>query len=380
MDKLDYRKEIDRIDSEIVKLFSERMNIAAGIAQYKKENNQPVLDPRREKEKILSVINITPDEFKTYTPVLYSTIMELSRSYQNRLNGTSSQLTESIKKAIEETPSVFPERAVVACQGVEGANSQTACDRLFKYPETMFFSSFGAVFSAIEKGLCKYGVLPIENSNAGSVKAVYDLMMRHKFFITKSIRVKIEHNILAIPGTKLEDIKEIYSHEQAINQCSEFLATLKGVKVIPCENTAVAAQKAAESGRHDIAAIASIQCTKYYGLECVKDSVQNTDNNYTRFICISKKLEVYPGANRTSIMLTLSHEPGALYKIMSKFNSLGINLLKLESRPIPQREFEFMFYFDLDTSVYSPELLELLGDLPAACESFQYLGSYSELI
>ena len=204
-------------------------------------------------------------------------------------------------------------------------------------------------------------------------------MLHHKFHIGRSIRLKVEHNLLVKKGTKIEDIKEIYSHEQAISQCSDFLSTLKDVKVIPCENTAVAAKAVSESDKNDVAAIASRACINAYGLEALEESIQNTDNNYTRFVCISKDLEIYPGANRTSIMLTLPHEQGSLYKLLSKLYALGINLNKLESRPIPNREFEFMFYFDLDTPVYSQKLLQLLGELPSACENFNYLGSYSEV-
>ncbi len=379
MDKKSFRDQIDEIDAQLVKLFSDRMALAAQIADYKKKNNLPIFDPKRERDVLTSVINQTPDEIKDYTPFLYSLIFTLSRSYQNRLNGISSELTQKIQDAIETTPRLFPEYASVACQGIEGANSQFACDRLFRNPNILFVSNFEAVFSAIEKGLCKYGVIPIENSTAGSVNSVYDLMMHHKFSIVRSVRIRIDHNLLVKPGTKLEDIREIYSHEQAISQCSHFLSTLPNVRVIACENTAVAAKMVAESGRNDIAALASVSCMKYYTLECLKESVQNTDKNYTRFICISKNLEIYPGANRTSFMLTLPHEPGSLYKLLSRLFALGINLNKLESRPLPNREFEFMFYFDIDTPVYSPKLLQLIGELPTACEQFTYLGSYSEV-
>ncbi len=379
MNAQEYRKQIDQIDDNIVKLFAERMSIASKIAEYKKEKNLPVMDPQREREIISSVIEKSPDELKDYTPLLYSLIFELSRSYQNRLNGSQSDLTAKIQSAIETTPKLFPEFATVACQGVEGANSQQACDKLFRNANIMFFSNFESVFSAIEGGLCQYGVIPIENSTAGSVNSVYDLMMHHNFSIVRSVRLKVDHNLLVKPGTKMENIREIYSHQQAISQCSNFLASLNGVRVIACENTAAAAKMVAESDRNDIAALASHSCMKYYMLDCLKESVQNTDSNYTRFICISKNLEIYPGANRTSIMLTLTHEPGSLYKLLSKLYALGINLNKLESRPLPSRDFEFMFYFDLDTPVYSPKLLQLIGELPYSCEHFSYLGSYSEV-
>ncbi|MBQ6646263.1 MAG: chorismate mutase [Clostridia bacterium] len=379
MDITELRGGIDRIDSELVKLFAERMDLSARIAGYKRENNLPVLDAGREREKYTSVLNQSPEALKDYTYQLFSMILELSRSYQNRLIGTT-VLGDRIRAAIQSTDQLFPEYASVACQGVEGANSQFACDKLFKNANIMFTSSFEGVFAAIDKGLCRYGVVPVENSSAGSVNKVYDLMMKYNFYIARSIRVKIEHNLLAKPGAKIEGIREIYSHEQAISQCSAFLATLKNVRVVPCENTAVAARMVSESGRTDIAALASRPCMELYGLSCLQESVQNADNNYTRFICISKNLEIYPGANRTSIMLTLPHEQGSLFKLLSKLYAQGINLNKLESRPIPGREFEFMFYFDLDTPVYSPKLLECMDELNSSLEKFVYLGSYSEAL
>ncbi len=380
MEMTDYRARIDEIDRELTALFARRMAVAAEIAAHKKEKGLPVQDLRREREKLLAVAEASPEAIREYTPRLYSLILELSRSYQNAVIGRDTALTSRIRAAVEQTPPLFPDRVSVACQGVEGANSQIACDRLFPSASILFFSDFGAVFTAVEKGLCRYGVIPVENSTAGSVNTVYDLMMRHEFSVVRSIRLKVEHNLLARPGVKLEEIREIYSHEQAIAQCSDFLRSLGGVRVIPCENTAAAAKMAAETPDRGVAALSSRLCMRYYNLDCLRESVQDKDNNYTRFIVISRDLEIYPGADRTSLMVTLPHEQGSLYRLLSRFNALGINLLKLESRPLPEREFEFMFYFDLDTPVYSPEFLQLMGELPEACESFHYLGSYREVL
>ena len=380
MELSEYRARIDAIDEEIVRLFAERMEAAAGIAAYKREHNLPVLDQRREREKLLQIAEKTPEGLKDYAVSLYSLIFELSRSSQNRLLGTKSELAEQIETALRETPPLFPGHAVVACQGVEGSYQQLACDRLFKLPNIFYFASFGAVFSAIEKGLCRYGVIPVENSTAGSVNAVYDLMMKHNFRIVRSVRLKIDHNLLVKPGTRWEDVKEIYSHEQAISQCAAFLQQHPGIRVVPCENTAVAAKMVADSSRRDIAALSSRECMRLYHLEALAQSVQDQGNNHTRFICISKELEIYPGADRTSLMLVLPHQPGSLYKLLSRFYALGININKLESRPMPERNFEFMFYFDLETSVYSPEFRQLMAELPSVCDSFSYLGSYSEVI
>ena len=380
MDLSDYRREIDSIDDQLLSLFSQRMNLSAEIAAYKQENSLPVLDVRREQEKLRALEEKSPEEISDYTVSLFSLIMELSRSRQNRILHRSSPETKAIECALRETPQLFPEKAIVACQGVEGAYSAIACEKLFVRPNIFFFSTFDAVFSAIEKGLCRYGVIPVENSTAGTVNAVYDLMLKHDFRIVRSVRVKVDHNLLVQPGTRKEEIREIYSHAQAIAQCSEFLQGMPNVKVIPCENTAVAAKKVAESGDHGIAALSSRACSRLYGLEILESDVQDSGNNHTRFICISKNLEIYPGADRTSLMMVLPHEPGSLYKVLSRFYALGINLIKLESRPLPERSFEFMFYFDLDTSVYSPKFIQLMGELSDLAEEFEYLGSYTEVI
>ena len=379
MDLSQYREQIDQIDDELIQLFARRMETAAQIAQWKRQAGKPVMDAGRERAKLLDVMNKCPAEFKDYAVSLYSLLFELSRSYQHRILDSSSALTEQITAAIENTEQLFPQTATVACQGVEGAYSQLACEKLFRLPNIFYFNSFDAVFSAIEKGLCRYGIIPLENSTAGSVNKVYDLMMRHNFRIVRSVRLKVDHNLLVKPGTRMEDIKEIYSHEQAINQCAHYLRKFSGVKIIPCENTAMAAKYVSEAGS-GAAALSSRSCAKLYGLTCLEESVQDQGNNYTRFICISKELEIYPGADRTSLMLVLPHTPGSLYKVLSRFYALGINLNKLESRPLPERDFEFMFYFDLDTPVYSPQFIQLMGELQNICEEFNYLGSYSEVI
>ena len=244
----------------------------------------------------------------------------------------------------------------------------------------MYFKSFDGVFTAIEQGLCQYGILPIENSTAGSVKKVYDLMIRHNFSIVRTFRLKVDHNLLAKPGTAISDVRTIYSHEQAINQCADFLKTLTGVQLIPVENTAVAAQMVANSPENSVAALSSRSCAQLYGLTNLAASIQDKGNNRTRFICISKNLEIYPGSDKTTIMMVLPHRPGSLYRVLARLYTLGINVTKLESRPIPDREFEFMFYFDLETSIYSEEFIQLMCELNDLCEEFKYLGSYCEVV
>ena len=377
----DCRKEIDSIDKELVELFTRRMNMAKEVAAYKKENGMAVYDSERERKLLEKVEENAGEEYGDYARRLYGSILDLSRTYQSKELSPESGLSAAIQTAMDNTPNLFPEKAFVACQGVEGAHSSVACQKLFEKPSIMYCNSFAAVFHAVESGLCAYGVVPLENSSAGSVTQIYNLMSEYKFSIVRSTRMQIEHSLLAKNGVKLEDIKEIYSHPQAISQCSEFLESLgKKVKVTECENTAVAAKMVAESERCDVAALSGEICATQYGLQVVKPYVQNTKNNYTRFICFSKNLEIYPGADRTSLLIRTPHKAGALYNVIANFYSLGINIIKLESRPIPESDFEFMFYFDIDVSVYSeklPAIIDLL-EYSLGEENVKYLGSYRE--
>lgn len=374
------REKINDLDSELVRLWKERMEACLSVAQYKKENNLPVLDAKRERELLDRVGDMAGENLDMYSRVLYETIMTVSKSYQHRYLNTDSELSEKIKNAVSNTDKLFPQKAMVACQGVEGAYSGLACEKLFKYPTVSYFKTWHDVVNAVEKGLCKYGVLPIENSTAGSVNGVYDLMAEHNFYIVKSFRLKINHCLLGNKGTTLDGIREIFSHEQAIHQCSEFLRQHNEIKVTVCENTAIAAKMVMESGRTDVAAISSENCRDLYDMTLISDDVQNKDNNYTRFICISKDLEIYPGADKTSFVLTLPHQPGSLYHTLARFYALGINVIKLESRPMQNKDFEFMFYFDMSVSVYDNAFYEILEQLKSECEYFHYLGSYSEVM
>lgn len=380
MDINGLRKDIDKYDREIAELLTKRMETAAKIGEYKRENKLPVYDASREHELLEHVSGYTEKEISPYMKVIYQTIMDTSRSYQRKLLAGESVLEKAMSAAIEKTDKLFPESAVVACQGVAGAYSQIACEKIFKNPSIMYFANFEDVFRAVDKKLCKYGILPVENSTAGSVNKIYDLMAKYKFHIVRGARIQVGHTLLAKRGVELSQIREIFSHEQAINQCSQFLSEHKEIKVTVCENTAVAARIVAESDRDDIAAISSPACAELYELSVLCDNVCDHIGNYTRFICISKDLEIYPGADKTSLMFKIPHKPGSLYRILARINSLGINLEKLESRPKPGSDFEFMFYFDLGASIYSPELFELICDLERDIDGFKYFGSYTEIV
>ncbi|MBR2152849.1 MAG: chorismate mutase [Clostridia bacterium] len=378
MDIKDLRNEIDKIDTELAELFLKRMDASRKVAEYKIENDMPVFNSAREREIINKVTEDMPKELESYAKTLWSTLFDLSRSYQRKIINPTSKLSELLEKAVSAPPVEMPGRAIVACQGVEGAYSQIACSHLFEYPTIMYFSTFDKVFTAVESGLCKYGILPLENSNAGSVNAVYDLMNKHNCYVTASTRLCIDHKIMVPKGVKKGEIREIFSHKQAIDQCSKYLDTLKDVKVTVCENTAVAAKMVAECGRKDVAAIGSKDCSSLYGLDIIDENIQNSDNNYTRFICISKEPEIYAGASKTALVMTLPNKPGTLYNIIARFAALGLNLTKLESRPKSGSNFEFMFYFDIDASIYNENLKTILCELENDCDTFSYLGSYIE--
>lgn len=371
------RIETDKIDDEIARLFERRLKLVESVAKVKQETNASILKPTRERDIISRLTKGHSEISADYLKLLFTTIFDISRSHQVVLTNRSSKTVEAIDHALKTTPQLFPKDAQVACQGTEGANSTFACEKLFSRPTILYFNTFDSVFNAVDKGLCRYGVLPVENSLHGSVTNIYDLMKKYHFYIVNSVKLKINHALLAKPGVKMSAIKTVYSHEQALAQCSQFLRD-KNYEIQVHENTALAAKYVSDSPRDDIAAIASLNCSELYGLDVLDDHIQNNENNYTRFICTSKQLEIYPGARRISLVMTIPHRPGALYHLMTKFSTLGINLTKLESRPLPDKDFEFMFYFDLDISVYDDAVSKLFSLLENGTDHFVFLGCYGE--
>ena len=378
MELSEIREKIDAVDDQLLDLFLQRMDLSEEVAAYKNEHHLPILNKERERA-ILAKVTERSGEKERYAYHLFSTLFELARSRQAELIDAPTRVGAQIKAALADMNEVFPQTGLVACQGVEGANSQVACDRLLPRGNIVYVKTFQAVVSAVESGLCKFGVLPIENSSNGSVRAVYELLQDHNLTIVRSTRLCIRHELLALPGVKMEDITEIYSHEQAIGQCSKFLNSLNGVRVIPCDNTAAAAKMVAERGDRHVAAISSHPCAALYGLETVSDEIQDSDNNYTRFICVTKDPVIYAGASRISLIIACDNKPGALYEILSKLAALGINMTKLESCPVTGRNFEFIFFLELEASVQEPGVLAMLEELERSCAGFHFLGNYAEV-
>ncbi len=375
MDLNDIRTRIDQIDDRLISLFIERMGLSKEVAEYKAATGTPILNPARERE-ILKKICDRSGELSPYAHRLYTTIFELSRALQQEHIPQNTGVRELIEgsKRLES----FPKGGMIACQGVEGAYGQMAADKMFPQGHLVYFKTFEGVFSAVESGLCDFGVLPIENSSNGSVREAYMLLQEKKCKIVRSERLCIRHELLAKPGTTLKDIKKIISHDQALGQCSKFIKSLGDVEVIPVANTAMAAKAVAESADGTVAAIASHANAKLYGLEAIAHDIMDSDNNYTRFVCIAREHQLYPGADHVGLILALEHKPGALYDVLAKLSALEVNLIKLESCPVVGHDFEFMFFFEMQADVRDPKIKGMLEAIEAGSEEFVYLGNYLE--
>ena len=288
MDLNELRLEIDKIDDQLIDLFTKRMEVSARIADYKKQHGLPIFVPTREAEKLSDVAQMAGEDMEIYTKVLYSMLFELSRGYQSQRNATRTDLFGRITEAIERTDKLLPKNVPVAILTDTTGTNSMVCRKLFGDCPTVPFKTVDGILAAVTQGLCRYGVIPVE----GNIHKIYDQLASQSLTIMRAFRL----------------------------------------------------------------------------------------SEQTAYICVSRELEIYPGSHRTSLCLALSDKPGALYKVLARLYTLGINVTKLESRPIPDREFEFMFYFDLETSIYSDEFVQLMCELDELCEEFKYLGSYTEVV
>ncbi len=288
MELNELRLEIDKIDDALVRLFAERMEVSARIADYKKENGLPIFVPEREADKLLDVAKKAGPEMEVYTKVLYSMLFELSRGYQSQRNAPRTPLYSRISEAVENTPKLLPRDGVIACMGTDGSTAEMVCRKLFGDCHIMPFKSTDGILSALAQGLCRYGIVPV----AGNAKQLYDRLQEQGLFIVRAYRLSAQE----------------------------------------------------------------------------------------QYLCISADLEIFPGADRSTIRMALSDKPGALYKVLARLYTLGINVVRLESRPIPSQHFVGMFYFDLEASVYADAFVQLICELDDLCEGFSYLGSYTEVV
>ncbi|MBR7180521.1 MAG: bifunctional chorismate mutase/prephenate dehydratase [Kiritimatiellae bacterium] len=370
--------QLMKTDEEIARLFKQRMDISLAEAQSARERGDQVCDGEQERESVSRALEIAGDGLGREMKTLFSTMIELSKARIRANVRGPSPLVSTITAAAQKSKPL-PQRAFVACQGTDGSYAAAATALMFAAPTIVFLRDFESVFEMVEKGVCPYGVLPIENSSAGSVAQVYDLMVKHHFHIVRSQRVKVNHVLLGRRGASLAGIKEVASHPHALAQCRDFLKAMPGVKTVPAPNTATAARDLAEKGTAEQAVIASRACAGIYDLDILAENVSDNTFNYTRFICISREIEITPDADKFGIMLTLPHRPGSLSSILAKFAAAGVNLTKLESRPIPGMDFEFRFTFEFESSASGTAALALLSELSQdpEIEALQFLGAYA---
>lgn len=373
-DLTEIRKDINDIDEQLVRLFKARMDCAKEVGEYKKENNIPVFNEKREGE-ILDKVAVKGGEYGSYTRLLYSDIMELSRALQHNIIGSG----KALRSLIETAESDYPESGVkVAYQGIKGANGHEAALRLFPNGDCFGLKTFSDVFDAVDSGKAEFGVLPVENSTAGSVSAVYDLILKHRFYIVGALDMPIDYCLCGLRQSEISDIEKVWTHPQSISQCENYIAA-HNFEPTPCANTAVAARDVAREKRLNVAAICSYKACEEYGLKILDNHIQDIDSNTTRFIVISKKLFISSDADKISLCFSLPHVSGSLYSVLCRFNSLGFNLTKIESRPISGRGFEYLFYLDFSGNARTAEATRLLCAMSEELPNFSFLGNYCEI-
>lgn len=379
LDLTEIRGKIDKLDDELAALFVRRMALCAEVAAYKKQTAKAVRDASRENAIVARLTDGLSEKDAKAVDKLYRAIFDISRASQQELlagDVKKSALFDELQNAVKSDR--FVPSPAVACQGVEGAYSSLACRKLFEKPQILYFKDFESVFRSVESGLCRYGVLPFENSIHGSVTEVYDRLSKGKVKVAASVKLPIHHALLAADGAVLSDITEVYSHKQAVAQCSDFLAAHRNIKVNICENTAMAAKMVAESDRRDIAAISSESCASLYHLHILGRDLQNSDVNYTMFYCITKEIEIVGEVDKAAFMFNIPNRTGSLADVLGRFAAYGINLIKIESRPICGKDFEFMFYCEADCKGLDEPLVRLLCELSQSLEVFRFIGAYKE--
>ncbi|MFR3237190.1 MAG: bifunctional chorismate mutase/prephenate dehydratase [Acutalibacter sp.] len=365
------REEIDEIDGQLLPLFLRRMDCSQRVAQLKGEAGMPVFSPQRE-QAILDKVREQGGEDGDAAAALYRSIMAISRAKQHKILQNGGALRELERTAAR---TLHTEGARVVCQGVVGAFSHKAARSFFGEISPSFEPTFQQVFEDVATGSADFGVLPVENSAAGSVTAVYDLILRYRFYIVGAVDVKVEHCLAAGKGTGTPTAAA--SHPQALSQCSGYLKS-HGLKALEWSNTAAAAQYVAQKCPPGVAAICSKEAAREYGLQILQENIQNEAENTTRFIVISKDAILPGDAGKISLCFSLPHETGSLSSVLERFAMEGLNLTKIESRPLPGKNFEYDFYLDFTGNIHHPKTLDLICALQDELPRFSFLGNYSE--
>ena len=366
MDKIeDYRQAIDAIDTQIMQLFEQRMEQVKRVAEYKREQKLPIFQKAREQEVINRNTNkVVQKELVPYATVFLQHLMDVSKKYQQDHIGCNDLALSSSSM-------------VVGFQGVAGSFSEQALCQYFGEAYTRkAFKSFEEVFEALKYNYIQYGVLPIENSTTGSITQIYDLLKNYGYAIVGEVNLKIEQHLLALEGANLSSITRVYSHPQGLAQCSEYLKTLGACEQVAYHNTAMSAQHVKNCGDPTQAAIGSQYAAELYGLNILMQNIANAKENITRFVIVGKQVENSSLADKLTIVFKLSNQPGCLNKILGQFAAVGINLSKIESRPVGDGSFSYFFYVDLEGNSEDEKVKCVLEQVRNHTEAFQYLGCY----
>lgn len=369
------RDQIDGIDKDLLALFAKRMEVTRQVGEYKVRAGIQVLDAQREREVLDSKAALAPQAIQSEARTLFETIMALSRRQQRRLvvpdqPGFSQYLAQ---KARAGEPVADPR---VLYQGVPGAYAEEAAVAYFGEDcNRRNLPAWEDIFLALERGGADYGVVPIENSSTGSINQVYDLLAQYEHFIVGEVKLRVCHCLLAPQGVGLADIQEVYSHEQGLFQCAPYLKDHPGWKQTALSNTAAAAKFVSESGK-PFAAIGSERCAKLYGLNILARDIARSAENYTRFVVVAPRMELGPGRDKISALFTLPHKVGTLHQIMAVFAIGGLNMMKLESRPILEKSWEYRFFVDFSGNLLDPELDLILREMAECSTELRVLGNY----
>lgn len=374
VDLKESREKIDKIDKEIARLFEERMEVATDVAAYKRSTGKKVLDPVREEEKIQALRALTDNEFnKTGIEDLFRQIMSISRKYQYQMLGAENDVEQKFRQVDAFD---VDEDTRIACFGEHGAYTEQAMEEVFgKNITAINRESFREVMEMVANGEAKYGVLPIENSSTGGITDVYDMLLDYDVTVVAEHVVKVEQALMGIKGTKLEDIRTVYSHPQGILQCSKFLEKHPQIVAKTFASTSGSAKKVAEEGDKTQAAIASKRAAEIFGLDVIQESINFEKNNYTRFIVISNQKIFLSNANKISLSFEIKHEAGALYNMLSSFYYNNLNLTKIESRPIENKSWEYRFFVDIEGNLNDPCVGNALASISEFANKLVVLGN-----
>ncbi|MCI8698201.1 MAG: bifunctional chorismate mutase/prephenate dehydratase [Oscillospiraceae bacterium] len=377
MDELqDLRREIDAIDRELVELFRRRMDVTARVGAYKRSRGVPVLDQERERQVLQNKGELAGEALRPAVITLYQTIMALSRRQQRDLMGQGADNPGVLRWREAQLNARSPVAAPrVVYQGEPGAYSEQAALDLFgERAGTAGLEQFEDCFLALREGRADYAVLPIENSSTGAIRQIYDLLTQYECYVVGETAVKVEHCLMALPGAALDSITHVYSHEQGLFQCERYLNAHPDWKQVPQADTAGSAKMVADSGDLTKAAICSARAAQLYGLEILARGINHNAHNTTRFVVVSPKLELRPGADKISTLFVLPHQAGSLHEVLTVFAVHGLNMVKLESRPLPGRSWQYMFFLEFTGAPGDPAVGDALHELAQTTGEFRVLG------